>query len=168
MANEFGFYVNGLPSAAQSTGSTPGNGTAKLPMDTGLAAGQSPQSVAVSAAQLAAAGNAAAAGAAGYDVTYAATLTIDGEDGNFFNLTMGAGNAALTFENMEPGQVIRAKVTQDGVGSRLLTIANASSLTSGTPLTTTAAAVDLVEFMNIADYGETPVILYYSVAKAFA
>lgn len=161
--NTFGFYVNGLPNASAATSSTPGNGTAKLPMDTGLTAGQSPQTVAVSAVQI----GAAAQGEV-YAVTYAATITIDGEDGNFFSLTMGAGNAALTFENMDAGQIIYGKVTQDGVGSRLITVANASSKTSGTPLSTSASATDLVAFMNVAAQGDTPVIYYWPVAKAFA
>ena len=88
--------------------------------------------------------------------------------GNAFKVTLG-GNRNLDVYGLIPGQIIHLYVTQDGTGSRTLTPrvnGTASTvLTSGTPLTTTAGALDLVALEYRADTGR---ILYYPIAKNLA
>jgi hypothetical protein len=88
--------------------------------------------------------------------------------GNYFSVTLG-GNRTLAIYNIIDGQIIYLRVTQDGTGSRTLTPqlgATASTvLTSGTPLTTTASATDLVAVQYDATLGK---LLYYPVAKNLA
>ena len=88
--------------------------------------------------------------------------------GNAFKVTLG-GNRNLDVYGLIPGQIIHLYVTQDGTGSRTLTprVNGVAStvLTSGTPLTTTAAAIDLVALEYRADLGK---VLYYPLAKAFS
>lgn len=155
-----GFFTVGLAAATAAAGSLPGNGTSKIPMDTGIASGQNPQSVGVTPAQLGAAMNGPVV-----PLTDAATILLDASLGNLFSVTL-AGVRSLTFSNFQPGQLVLARVTQDATGNRTLGITN-SKLTSGTPLSTAAAAVDLVGFLNVGTLA-TPVVLYYPIAKAFA
>lgn len=88
--------------------------------------------------------------------------------GQYFSVTLG-GNRNLDIYGMVDGEIIYLRVTQDGTGSRTLTprLAGTAStvLTSGTPLTTTAAAIDVVAIQYDAQAGK---LLYYPVAKAFA
>lgn len=88
--------------------------------------------------------------------------------GNAFKVTL-AGNRNLDIYGLIPGQIIHLYVTQDGTGSRTLTprVAGEAStvLTSGTPLTTTAGATDLVALEYRADLGK---VLYYPIAKNLA
>jgi len=101
-------------------------------------------------------------------LTDGATITLDlstlAQQGNFFSVTLG-GSRTLNITNMIKGQILRLRVTQDGTGSRVLTVNvnGVAALVSGTPLTTTAAAVDLVEVMFDGDDG-----FYYPIAKAFS
>lgn len=151
-----GYETNGLPAPTVTDGSLPIPSTARFAMDTRLPGGQYPQSVAVSAQQIAAAG-----GGAAVPLTDAATIALDASLGNLFSVTLG-GSRTLAISNASPGQRIRIKVTQDGTGSRTLTVTGA--VVSGTPLTTTAAAVDLVEIMALT----ATTFMYFPVAKAFA
>ena len=88
--------------------------------------------------------------------------------GNAYSVTLG-GNRNLNLKNPIDGQIIHLFVTQDGTGSRTLTIllngTGSLVLTSGTPLTTTAAAVDLVALQYRADIGK---VMYYPIAKNLA
>jgi hypothetical protein len=101
-------------------------------------------------------------------LTDGATITLDlsaqAQQGSAFSVTL-AGSRTLNVTNMVPGQLIRGIVTQDGTGSRVLTVNvnGVAALVSGTPLTTTAAAVDMVEIAFDGDTG-----YYYPIAKAFS
>lgn len=88
--------------------------------------------------------------------------------GNSFKVTI-AGNRNLDIYDPVDGQILYFYVTQDGTGSRTLTPrlnGEASTvLTSGTPLTVTAGASDLVAVMYRKDIGK---LLYWAVSKNFA
>ena len=155
-----GFYTPGLPLATPADlGQTP-----LIPVDTGLPSGSPPQSVAASPQQIAALGLGAAEA-----ITYAANIAFDADAGGFFSMTFGAGNAALALSNMQPGQIIYGLLTQDGVGSRLLTVTAGSggaTIVSGTPLSTNAGYVDLIAIQNIGTLS-APKYAVWPVAKHF-
>lgn len=92
--------------------------------------------------------------------------TVQVGTGNSFAVTLG-GNRTLNILNATDGQVIYLYVTQDGTGSRTLTVQNGgtAALKSGTPLSTTAGAVDLVAIQYRGDLGYS---FWYGLAKAFA
>lgn len=88
--------------------------------------------------------------------------------GNSFKVTI-AGNRNLDIYDPVDGQIIYFWVTQDGSGSRTLTprlngVAS-TVLTSGTPLTVTAGALDLVAVQYREDLGK---LVYYPIAKNIA
>lgn len=93
--------------------------------------------------------------------------TIQIGTGNAYSVTLG-GNRTLNVYGMVPGQIVHLYVTQDGTGSRTLTVqlngVASTVLTSGTPLTTTAGALDLVALEYRATLGK---VMYYSIAKNF-
>lgn len=88
--------------------------------------------------------------------------------GSAFKVTLG-GNRNLDVYGLVDGQIIHMFVTQDGTGSRTMTPrVNGQAttvLTSGTPLTTTAGATDLVALQYRQDLG---MLLYYPIAKNLA
>lgn len=87
--------------------------------------------------------------------------------GNSFKVTLG-GNRTLNILGQADGQVIFLYVTQDGTGSRTLAIQSngtAALVATGTLLTTTAAAVDLVEIVYRADTGQSFVS---AIGRAYA
>lgn len=152
-----GFFTTGLPTSAGVDLSA-----AQVPADTYLGQGLEPQSVGVPLGALAANGPAQA-------LSGAANMTIDAGLGTFFTATL-TGNRALAISNLQAGQELRGYVTQDGTGSRTITVTAGSggaTLTSGTPLSTAAGALDLIGIMNIGTYA-APVYRYYPIAKAFA
>jgi hypothetical protein len=156
-----GFFTPGLP-AATTTSLT---AVATVPVDTNLGQGIAPQSVAATPAQLIGLGQGAPTA-----ITYAAAIAFDASTSNNFSMTFGAGNATLTLSNMQGGQIVTGKITQDGTGSRILTVAAGSggaTLVSGTPLSTGANKTDLVGIKNIGTTA-APQYLYYSIAKDFA
>lgn len=92
-------------------------------------------------------------------LTDGATITLDlaSTPGNAFKVTL-AGNRTLNILNAVDGQVIDLYVTQDGTGSRTLTVQNggtAALVATGTLLTTTAGATDLVSIKYRADLGKS-------------
>lgn len=80
---------------------------------------------------------------------------------NLATVTLG-GNRTLLIKNAKPGQNLRLLVTQDGTGSRTLTITN--GLVAGT-LTTTAAATDQLDILWLPSAGK-----FYAtvIGKAYA
>lgn len=93
--------------------------------------------------------------------------TVQVGSGNSFAVTL-AGNRVLDILNMAPGQIIRVAVTQDGTGSRTLTVKTGGTtalVATGTLLTTTAGATDLIEVMYRADLGKA---LVSAVGRAYA
>jgi len=102
-------------------------------------------------------------------LTDAATITLDlaSTPGNSFSVTLG-GNRTLNILNQIPGQKIDLYVTQDGTGSRTLAVkSNGTSavVSTGTLLTTTAGAVDLIQIAYRATLGYSFV---YPLGKAFS
>lgn len=86
--------------------------------------------------------------------------------GNSFKVTLG-GNRTLNILDAIDGQEIWLYVTQDGTGSRTLAVQNggtAAVVASGTLLTTTAGATDLVKIRYRADLGYS----FVSSEKNFA
>lgn len=154
-----GYWTNGLSQLDSSELSA----DSRLPVDSQLGQGQAPQSGYVVPGQIVGAANGEAVA-----LTDGATIALDAEDGQYFSVTLG-GNRNLALSNMMAGQVVRLKVTQDGTGNRVITVTAGSggaTLVSGTPLSTGAAAVDLVEVMNIGTKA-APQYAYYPVAKNF-
>lgn len=151
-----GWDTNGLPSPLPAQGTLPLPATGRLVMDTRLPGGSPPQTIMVSASQLAAAGNGAAV-----PLTDAASIALDASLGNYFSVTLG-GNRTLAITNASPGQLMFAKITQDGTGNRVLTVTGAT--VSGTPLSTGAAKVDLVGIFALT----ATTFLYFPLAKDFA
>lgn len=96
--------------------------------------------------------------------TITLNLSLQSQQASSFSVTLG-GSRTLAVTNMVPGQIIRGWVTQDGTGSRVLTVTvnGVAAEVSGTPLTTTASAVDLIEISFDGNVG-----YYYPIAKAFA
>lgn len=87
--------------------------------------------------------------------------------GNSYAVTLG-GNRTLNILGQADGQIILLYVTQDGTGSRTLTVQSngtAAVVATGTLLTTTAAAVDLVEIVYRQDQGKSYVS---AVGRAYA
>lgn len=155
-----GFFTPGLPAATPTTLTD----AATIPVDTNLGSGVTPQSVAATPQQIGAFAQGAAEA-----ITYGAAITLDASANSFFSMTFGAGNASLTISNAAPGQIIYGLLTQDGVGSRLLTVANGSggtTIVSGTPLSTNAGYVDLIAIMNVGT-AEEPLFAVWPVAKHF-
>lgn len=157
-----GFYTPGLPTA------TPSNltATATIPVDTNLGQGVTPQSVQATPAQIVNAAQGAIAAQ-----TFGATLTIDASalPGGTFSETL-TGAQTLTLTNMAPGQVLYGYITQDGTGTRIITVAagtGGATLVSGTPLSTAAGSKDLVAIKNVGTLA-APVFAYYPIAKALA
>lgn len=86
-----------------------------------------------------------------------ATTPVGIGTGNSFAVTLG-GNRTLNILNQGDGEVIKVYVTQDGTGSRTLTIQSngtAALVATGTLLTTTAGATDLIEIIYRADLGKS-------------
>jgi hypothetical protein len=103
-------------------------------------------------------------------ITYALATTFDASQGSLFSMTFGAGNTTLTLSNVQPGQIVYGLVTQDGTGSRTLTVANGSggtTIVSGTPLSTNADYVDLIAIQNVGTF-DAPLYAVWPVAKHFA
>lgn len=98
-----------------------------------------------------------------------ATTPVTPGTGNSFAVTLG-GNRTLNILNAVDGQVIYLYVTQDGTGSRTLAVQNggtagAALVATGTLLTTTAAAIDLVEIVYRGDLGKSFVS---AIGRAYA
>ena len=160
-----GFFTNGITAPTAANECLPVPQEAKVPVDTQLASGQTPQSIAPTVQQLLASRFGADAGGESA-LTYGATLEVDVRKSSYFAMTFGAGNCAMTFTGWTPGQTVRLKLTQDGTGSRLLTpaVAGGSLVTSGTPLSTGASSIDMVEIWS----PDGLALFYYPVAKAFS
>ena len=81
-------------------------------------------------------------------LTYAATLNTDASAGEIFDVTL-TGNATLANPtNPVSGKTLRWRITQDGTGSRTVTLGNKfqipSSATSPLPFSTAANAMDVL------------------------
>lgn len=158
-----GFFTNGLPRPTSTNGALPLPAGALIPVDTGLPNGQNPQSVGATLQDL--------LGNGGFQaITYGANIAINAQAGLLYGMTFGAGNATLAISNLAAGAKLRLRLVQDGVGSRTLTVTAGSggaTQTSGTPLTASASAIDIVEIQNVGTTA-APIYAYYPVAKAFS
>lgn len=130
-----GYYTPGLPTATN-----PLTGNETIPADTNLASGLTPQSEAVTAAQIVMAPIPVVA------LTDAATTTLNAASGIYFTWTLGGNRTLSTPTNPPTSKTIRIQITQDATGSRTVTWPGIIKwATPGAPsLSTTAAAIDLV------------------------
>lgn len=160
-----GWTTPGVTAPTAATKTLPIPQESKLSVDTQLASGQYPQTVAPTVQQLLASRHGTDVGGDSA-VTYGATVTLDASKTSYFAMTFGAGNCTGTFTNLTPGQLIYLKLTQDGTGSRTFTpaVSGGTLVTSGTPLSTAAGAVDLVAVWT----PDGTSLFYYPIAKAFA
>ena len=81
-------------------------------------------------------------------LTYAATLNTDASAGDIFDVTL-TGNATLANPtNPVSGKTLRWRITQDGTGSRTVTLGNKfvipTSATSPLPFSTAASKMDVL------------------------
>jgi len=138
-----GWLTNGVNAASAANGSFPFSGTEKIPMDTELANGQAPQTVAPTTAQLL--GMLTSTGPV--NTPYAATATIDGANGQVQTVDTLTGAITLSWKNIVPGVTYRIKLVQDGTGTRVATLTGGSTTwkVSGSQ-STTASYVDWLSF----------------------
>jgi hypothetical protein len=115
-------------------------GTEKIPADTGLASGASPQTVVVTPNTLEIYKRAASA------LTDGATITPDYNNSSLFTVTLGGNRTMAAISNIVQGANVRFVLTQDGTGSRTVTWNTAYQWAGGTAptLTTTAAHYDVI------------------------
>ena len=91
----------------------------------------------------------------------AATVTIDGDTGFNFNLTLGGNRTLANPTNMKPGQSGRIRIKQDATGSRTLVFGANWLFPGGTDpvLSTAANAIDVIAyFVNAANEIEASAI----------
>ena len=138
-----GWTTDGVDAASTSNGSFPFSGAEKISMDTQLANGQAPQTVAPTTAQLL--GVLTSTGP--YNTAYASTATIDGSNGQVQTVGTLTGAITLSWANIVPGVTYRIKLVQDGTGSRTATLTGGSTTwkVSGSQ-STTANYVDWLSF----------------------
>jgi hypothetical protein len=128
-----------------------------IPVDTNLAQGESPQSVAVTVESLGLGASVA--------LTDAATIAIDASDGSFFYALLGGNRVLGNPTNLVNGQKLTVKVKQDGTGSRLLTYGSKWAFPGGAPTASTAAnAIDVINGV----YDEFTDKIYAVMTKAYS
>jgi hypothetical protein len=83
-------------------------------------------------------------------LTDAASIAVDGSNCELFTLTLTGSHALANPTNLVKGARYVFLVKQDATGSRVLTYGNKYYFAGGTAptLTTTAAAVDMLEFAS--------------------
>jgi len=88
------------------------------------------------------------AAAAPVVLTDGATVTIDGDTGFNFNLTLGGNRTLANPTNMKPGQSGRIRIKQDATGSRTLAFGANWLFPGGTDpvLSTAANAIDVIAY----------------------
>lgn len=158
-----GINTAGLPAPSKASLTLPLTGLETIPVDTNIANGQVPQTVAFPAVLF----SAVAGKGAVIPVTDAATIAVDCTLGSQFSVTIGATGRTLTMSNPSPGQEVLVYVKQDGTGSRTITtytnvLWNAATAPT---LTTTASATDVLRFTWNATLGKW---IGETVGKAFA
>jgi hypothetical protein len=138
-----GLLTDGLTVANTSDGSFPFTGVEKINVDTNLANGQNPQSVAATTAQLL--GVLTSSGP--HNSAYAAAVTIDGANGQIQTVGALTGAITLSWANIVPGVTYRLKLVQDATGTRVATLTGGSTTwkVSGSQ-STTASYVDWLTF----------------------
>lgn len=134
-----GWLTDGVSAASSANGSFPFSGTEKISMDTQLANGQAPQTVAPTTAQLL--GVLTSDGP--HNTVYASAVTIDGENGQVQTIGTLTGAITVSWSNIVPGLTYRIKFVQDASGSRAATLTGggATVKVSGSQ-STTASYVD--------------------------
>ncbi len=117
-----GWLTDGVAGPSTSNGSFPLTGNETFSLDTNLANGQTPQTVAPTTAQ--------ALGVlpgAPYNTAYATTLTIDGVNGLIQTVGTLTGAVTISWAHIIPGMTYRLKLVQDGTGSRAATLTGGST-----------------------------------------
>lgn len=138
-----GWLTDGVSAPSSTNGSFPFSGNETVSLDTHLANGQAPQTVAPTTAQLL--GVVTSAGP--HNTAYASTATIDGANGQVQTVGTLTGAITLSWQNIVPGLVYRIKLAQDGTGSRVATLTGGSTTWKVTgSQSTTASRVDWLVF----------------------
>lgn len=140
-----GAYTNGFPVVQAPTASPaagqyyqPLTGSELIPMDTGLAGGAAPQTVAVTPAQLKAYSRPQVA------LTAGSTVATNAANALLFTLAPVQSFTLSNPTNLVSGQSIQWQITQDGTGSRVATYGNAFTFSGSSTLSTSAGYVDIV------------------------
>lgn len=142
-----GFYTVGNQATPM-----PLTGNERIPVDTLLSQGLTPESAYLTTQLLSAVGRGAvvAIGAVASGV-----IAINAALGSYFSCTINSTGHTLTISNASPGQVIDVEVTQGSGGSKTITTyTNVSWPAQTAPtLTTTAAHIDVLHFLYNATAG---------------
>ena len=137
-----GYYTPGLPAV---TGALTGYETFAL--DTNIAAGGGAETVQATSAQalgvIPATSSAGSVTTAPFNTAYAATATINGNNGLIQTVGALTGAITLSWSNITPGLTYRIKLVQDATGSRTATLTGGSTTwkVSGSQ-STTASYID--------------------------
>lgn len=129
-----GLYTNGMETWDLSNAQIQGG---LIPVDTNLAEGESPQTVAITVEQLGL--------GASIPLTDAASIATDAALGRFFYVVLGGNRTLANPTNLQNGAQYVWKIRQDATGSRLLVYGNKFVFPGGAPTaTTTANATDII------------------------
>lgn len=112
-----GYYTPGLPTPSESNGTFPFTGAEKIALDTELANGQDPQTIAATTAQLL-----GVLPGAPVNTAFASAVTIDGSNGQVQTIGTLTGAVTVTWANIIPGLTYRIQFVQDGTGTRVATL----------------------------------------------
>lgn len=142
-----GYFTPGMPAAPM-----PLTGSERIPLDTMLGQGLTPESAYITSQLLAAVGYGAVV-ALGSQATLVA---INAALGSYFSVTITSTGLTLTISNPTPGQQIAVEVVQGSGGSKTITTyTNVTWPASTAPtLTTTAAHIDVLRFLWNATAGK--------------
>lgn len=129
-----GLYTNGMDVWDGSDEDIQGG---LIPVDTNLAEGASPQTIAVTVESLGL--------GASVPLTDAASIAMDASDGSFFYALLGGNRTLANPTNLVNGQKLTVKVKQDGTGNRTLAYGSKWLFPGGAPTASTGAnAVDII------------------------
>lgn len=136
-----GFFTPGMSATPM-----PLTGSERIPLDTQLTRGLTPESAYLTTALLSAVGlgSVVAIGAVA-----SGNIAIDARLGSYFSVTINSTGHTLTISNPSPGQRIEVEVTQGSGGSKTITTYPLVSWPAQTAptLTTTAAHIDRLIFL---------------------
>jgi hypothetical protein len=111
--------------------------------------------------------NAASASATPANLTDGATITTDASLGNHFRVTLTGNRTLANPTNARDGQRILFEITQDGVGSRTLTLGNKFVLGSDITEVTLSTGSGKKDFIGV-QYNETTDKFYVlAVARGY-
>src|SRR5258706_3396772 len=136
-----GFFTPGMSATPM-----PLTGNEKIPLDTGLGQGLTPESAYLTAALLTAVGKGAVVA---IGTVASGTIAIDARLGSYFSVTISSTGHTLTTSHPSPGPESYVEVTQGSGGSKTITTYTLVSWPAQTAptLTATAAHIDVLRFV---------------------